>query len=107
MQIFGNYPNSFFVGKNLKSISQSEKKENKIEIGIGHVYKTLIDETTEYCIIASDGIWDVIEPMDVYKICKRDNNPDIIVESIVDEAIEKGSEDNISCIVICLKEGKK
>ena len=72
-----------------------------------HVYKTLIDETTEYCIIASDGIWDVIEPIDVYKICKRDNNPDIIVESIVDEAIEKGSEDNISCIVICLKEGKK
>ena len=72
-----------------------------------HVYKTLIDETTDYCVIASDGIWDVIEPIDVYKICKRDNNPDIIVESIVDEAIERGSEDNISCIVICLKEGKK
>ena len=71
------------------------------------VYKTLIDETTEYCVIASDGIWDVMKPEDIFKICKRDQNPDIIVESIVDEAVERESEDNISCIVICLKEGKK
>ena len=68
------------------------------------VYKTLIDETTEYCVIASDGIWDVMKPEDIFKICKRDQNPDIIVESIVDEAVERESEDNISCIVICLKE---
>ena len=68
------------------------------------VYKTLIDETTEYCVIASDGIWDVMKPEDIYKICRRDQNPDVIVESIVDEAIERESEDNISCIVICLKE---
>ena len=69
-----------------------------------YVYKTLIDETTEYCVIASDGIWDVMKPEDIYKICRRDQNPDVIVESIVDEAVERESEDNISCIVICLKE---
>ena len=42
--------------------------------------------------------------MKLLNICKRDQNPDIIVESIVDEAVERESEDNISCIVICLKE---
>ena len=68
-----------------------------------HLYKCLIDEDVDYCVIASDGVWDVLTPEDIYRITKHEKNTDIIVENIVNEAIEKGSEDNISCIVICLK----
>jgi len=68
-----------------------------------HIAKFLIDEDVDYCVIASDGIWDVLQPEDIYRITKQEKNTDIIVENIVNEAIEGGSEDNISCIVICLK----
>jgi serine/threonine protein phosphatase PrpC len=68
-----------------------------------HISKYLIDEDVDYCVIASDGIWDVLKPEDVYQITKKEKNTDIIVENIVNEAIELGSEDNISCIVICLR----
>ena len=43
---------------------------------------------------------------DIYEICKGENNTDILVEKIVNEAIERGSEDNISCIVVTFNNNK-
>ena len=52
-----------------------------------HIFKKLIDNTCNYCVLASDGVWDILNPEDVSKI-------------IVETAQERGSEDNISCIVV-------
>ena len=49
--------------------------------------------------MASDGVWDILNPHELAKLIqnkKLENMAKIIVET----AKEKGSEDNISCIVI-------
>ena len=53
-------------------------------------------------MIASDGVWDILSPEDVSKIifAHKDNNFNNIAKIIVETAKERGSEDNISCIVI-------
>ena len=64
-----------------------------------YITKKLIDHNVEYCVIASDGVWDVLSPDDISKIIHKNNKIEDLAKIIVNEAIEKGSEDNISCIV--------
>ena len=63
------------------------------------VAKILINHNYDYCVIASDGVWDVLSPDEVAKITQK-NSIENLAKIIVETAIEKGSEDNISCIVI-------
>jgi protein phosphatase PTC1 len=72
-----------------------------------HIYKVPIDDKMQFVVVASDGVWDVMTPHDIYEICRYDKNPANIVDKIVDESISYGSEDNISCIVISLKSKDK
>ena len=65
-----------------------------------HITKKLIDHNLKYCVIASDGVWDVLTPNDVFKVANELNDPSKIAKKLVDNSMEKGSEDNISCIVI-------
>lgn len=74
--------------------------KNKGLIADPHVTKKLIDHNINYCVLASDGVWDVLKPNDVSKILQETNNIDDMAKVIVEKAVEKGSEDNISCIVI-------
>jgi serine/threonine protein phosphatase PrpC len=73
--------------------------KNRGLIADPHVIKRLIDHSLDYCVIASDGVWDVLSPDDVAKIT-QDHNIDDLAKIIVETAKNKGSEDNISCIVI-------
>jgi serine/threonine protein phosphatase PrpC len=55
----------------------------------------------DYLIIASDGIWDVIEDCDIGEYTTFENQTCAeIVREICSNAVRLGSEDNISCIVI-------
>ena len=66
-----------------------------------HIFKRLIDNTCNYCVIASDGVWDILNPEDVSKIISANkDNFSNIAKIIVETAQERGSEDNISCIVV-------
>ena len=66
-----------------------------------HITKKLIDNNLNYCILASDGVWDFLNLDDVSKITNENkNNFNDIAKIIVQTAMRKGSEDNISCIVI-------
>ena len=64
-----------------------------------HISKRLIDHNMNYCVLASDGVWDVLSPDEVARIIK-DNKFEETAKEIVETAIDRGSEDNISCIVI-------
>lgn len=60
-------------------------------------------ETGDSLVIASDGIWDVIDDpiISLYTddtSCKKSCAE--IVRKICNDAVKRGSEDNISCIVI-------
>ena len=74
--------------------------KNKGLISEPHITKKLIDHTLKFCIIASDGVWDVTTPKDAYKVAMELNDPHLIAEKLVEEAMAKGSQDNISCICV-------
>ena len=64
-----------------------------------HITKKLIDHNTNYCVLASDGVWDVLSPDEVAKITQT-HKIDEMAKKIVETAMDRGSEDNISCIVV-------
>jgi serine/threonine protein phosphatase PrpC len=56
----------------------------------------------KYIVIASDGIWDVVNDKDLFKISKglKNGSSEEFCNTLVKYAMEKGSNDNISCIII-------
>jgi protein phosphatase 1L len=64
------------------------------------ISKHPIDNKLKWAVIASDGIWDMMREEDVFRLVNSYCNADELGKTIVKEAINKGSRDNISCIVI-------
>ena len=64
-----------------------------------NIVKKLIDHSLNYCVLASDGVWDVLSPDEVSKLIQNKKIEDM-AKIIVETAKDKGSEDNISCIVV-------
>lgn len=65
-----------------------------------HISKHAVDNRLKYAIMASDGIWDVMDEESIFSMSNKYSNADDFGKAIVKEAINKGSRDNISCIVI-------
>lgn len=65
-----------------------------------HITKHLINSNDRCCVLASDGVWDVITEEMIYNYAQKIDDPEILVEKIIQESINFGSTDNISCIVI-------
>ena len=66
-----------------------------------HITKKFIDDNLNYCVLASDGVWDFLNLNDVSKIANENkNNFNNMAKIIVESEKRRGSEDNISCIVI-------
>jgi serine/threonine protein phosphatase PrpC len=65
-------------------------------------YKKITLET-KYIIMACDGLWDVIESEEIGQVLNdiiKKKNPDNLAVELAKLAIEKGSTDNVSVIVI-------
>ena len=71
-------------------------------ISCPHITKIEIDENCKYVIIASDGVWDVLDDLDVYSLSLKTESSKELCHKIIDKSLEEGSEDNISCFVIKL-----
>ena len=69
---------------------------------IPHVIKYEINESDKYLIIASDGVWDVVNDYEVFNMDFDGLNCLEICDNIMNRVIDKGSMDNISCFVIKL-----
>ena len=75
-------------------------------ISIPSIHKIFLNEDDCFIVIASDGIWDVLSEDEITNIC-IDNfylNCDELGKFIVKKAIDKGSEDNISCIIVLIND---
>ena len=59
-----------------------------------------IDYNLKYVVIASDGIWDVVEEKMVLNMSKSRKNAEEFCKDLVKLAIERETKDNVSCIVI-------
>ena len=53
-------------------------------------------------IIACDGVWDVITDEEAAEIVAKTKNPAEAARLLKDEAISRGSTDNVTCIVVSL-----
>ncbi len=69
-----------------------------------HVTKIDINEKCKYVIMASDGIWDVLDDLDVYKLSLSAENSKNLCDDIIQGALDKDSTDNLSCFVIKLND---
>jgi len=65
-----------------------------------YVNKHIVSERDKYIVVCSDGVWDVCTDEDVYKMSFKVKNADELSNLIVNTSLEKGSRDNISCIVV-------
>ena len=68
-----------------------------------HIIRYEIEDEDNYLVIATDGVFDVMEDEDVFQLSKKQKNAKDFCDDIMKEAIERGSMDNISCFIIGLK----
>jgi serine/threonine protein phosphatase PrpC len=69
-----------------------------------HITKIEINGEHKYVIMASDGVWDVLDDLEVYSLSLEAENSKELCNEIVNNSLEKGSKDNISCFVIKLND---
>lgn len=68
---------------------------------VSSMYLENLKTSQSYIFLASDGIWDVMDFQDVHSIVTEKNNTDEEnVTAIVQQALKRGSMDNITCVLI-------
>jgi len=71
-------------------------------IATPHISKHFVSEKDKYLVLASDGVWDVIMDEELLKLSQTVLNADEFSKLIIKTALLRGTQDNISCIVIKL-----
>jgi protein phosphatase PTC1 len=67
-----------------------------------HIKKHVINDRDKYVVLASDGVWDVISEDDIFNMAQDSSNSNELSDTIIRKAVENGSRDNITCVVIKL-----
>ena len=67
-----------------------------------HVVKYELSDDDLYCVIASDGVWDVIKDNDCAILPKMGFETGELSKRIIVESLKRKSKDNLSCFVIKL-----
>eukprot|EP01016_Furgasonia_blochmanni_P036097 TRINITY_DN4073_c0_g3_i3.p1 TRINITY_DN4073_c0_g3~~TRINITY_DN4073_c0_g3_i3.p1 ORF type:complete len:335 (-),score=28.76 TRINITY_DN4073_c0_g3_i3:164-1168(-) len=68
------------------------------------VLRLEVDPSARYLILATDGLWDVIDDKDISRSAFKLVSTRHIAHALVDLALKKGSHDNTTVIVIALKD---
>jgi protein phosphatase 1L len=68
------------------------------------VVEGLLGKENDIVIIACDGVWDVLKPREVIALARQQPNPQRAAEAIAARALEAGSADNITAVVLDLRE---
>ncbi len=67
-----------------------------------HVNRVEVNYSDKYCVIASDGVWDVLSDEEVGQLSKGCRNAKEFCNLIVEKSLNKRTMDNISCFVLRL-----
>ena len=67
-----------------------------------HVTKIELNDDDLFCVIASDGIWDVIKDDDCSVLAHMKFNTGELSKCVIFESLKRGTLDNLSCFVISL-----
>ena len=67
-----------------------------------HITRVELNDDDKYLVVATDGVWDVLEDVDVYNMSIEMNNSKEFCNKIIQTSLDKGTMDNLSCFVIKL-----
>ena len=84
-----------------RSFGDKEMKKYGV-ISIPYCSSSLINENDLYIIIGSDGVWDTISNEDLFKFSKEKISSEDFAKKIVMLSIDRGTTDNVSCLVLKL-----
>jgi protein phosphatase 1L len=59
-----------------------------------------IDDRTDLLILASDGLWKVMQNQEAVDLVKKIQDPMAAAKQLSSEAVNRKSKDDISCIVV-------
>ncbi|KAJ6856271.1 protein phosphatase 2C 59 [Populus alba x Populus x berolinensis] len=59
-----------------------------------------VDRSLEFLILASDGLWDVVSNEEAVEMIKPVTDPEQAAKRLLQEAYQRGSADNITCVVV-------
>ncbi|KAL3833501.1 hypothetical protein ACJIZ3_008237 [Penstemon smallii] len=59
-----------------------------------------VDDTLEFLILASDGLWDVVTNEEAVSMTKPIQEPEEAAKRLLQEAYQRGSADNITIVVV-------
>ncbi|XP_062120216.1 probable protein phosphatase 2C 76 [Humulus lupulus] len=59
-----------------------------------------MDEEIELLVLASDGLWDVVANEDAVSLARTEEEPEAAARKLTEVAFNRGSADNITCIVV-------
>jgi serine/threonine protein phosphatase PrpC len=82
-----------------RAFGDHAQKKNGV-IAKPYIKKHVLRSSDRMLIIASDGVWDSMEDYDAVKYCKEEASAKDIAQAIVKGAIDKGSKDNTSCLIV-------
>ncbi|WOL03170.1 hypothetical protein Cni_G11890 [Canna indica] len=64
------------------------------------IQQQVVDHELEFLILASDGLWDVVENEDAVSLARVEEDPEAAARKLTEIAFSRGSGDNITCIVV-------
>ncbi|KAL5699662.1 protein-serine/threonine phosphatase [Ranunculus cassubicifolius] len=64
------------------------------------IQEEVIDSSLEFLILASDGLWDVVTNEEAVSMIKLMDDPEEAAKRLMQEAYQRGSADNITCVVV-------
>ncbi|XP_030546303.1 probable protein phosphatase 2C 58 [Rhodamnia argentea] len=67
------------------------------------VAEEMIDDKSEFIILASDGVWKVMSNQEAVDSIKNMKDAQSAARHLIDEALNRNSKDDISCIVVKLQ----
>ncbi|KAI5397448.1 putative protein phosphatase 2C-like protein 44 [Lathyrus oleraceus] len=83
-----------FSGGNATATKYSKASE----LVVGGYYR--IDSSTEFVILASNGIWEVMKNQEAVNLIRHIEDPQEAAECLAKEALVRRSKGNISCLII-------
>jgi serine/threonine protein phosphatase PrpC len=87
-----------------------KRPENKGVTATPDVARVTLDDEIENVIVATDGLWDVIGDQDAVRLCRSvlrgrfsEDACREAAEALTQEALERGSSDNVTVVVCCFQ----
>ena len=84
-----------------RSIGDHSLKEFGV-ISIPHINRRVIKPLDKWIIIATDGLWDCVNDPEITNIIGKEESSEVISKNLLKNALQNGSKDNITILVIKL-----